>query len=89
MKISGTFFPLSREYELRKLLSLIALTLFFAPAAFADDSKAQEVLKQARAAIGGEEQLQKSRVCTSTAYRRMFGERQMAGDREISILPSE
>ena len=75
---------------MRKLLSLLALTLLFAPAALADD-KAQEVLKQARQAIGGEEQLQKVQsLHINGKYRRMFGERQMSGDREISIsLPNK
>jgi hypothetical protein len=72
---------------MRKLLSLLALTLLFATNAFADDSKAQEVLKQARQAIGGEEQLQKVQgLRINGQYRRLFGERQMGGDREISIL---
>src|SRR5215210_3119270 len=71
---------------MRKLLSLLALTLLFAPSAFADD-KAQEVLKQARQAIGGEEQLQKIQgLHINGQYRRVFGDRQMGGDREISIL---
>ena len=71
---------------MRKLFSLLALTLLFAPSAFADP-KAQEVLKQARQAIGGEEQLQKLQgLHINGQYRRMFGERQMGGDREISIL---
>src|SRR5205085_6671797 len=44
-------------------------------------------LKQAREAIGGEERLQKLVSLRVTGqYRRMFGERQMGGDREISIL---
>src|SRR5918995_1981250 len=69
-----------------KLLSLLALVLLCAPATFAD-SRAQEVLKQARQAIGGEEQLQKIQgFHINGQYRRVFGERQMAGDREISIL---
>jgi len=72
---------------MRKLLSLLALTLLFAANAFADDAKAQEILKQARQAIGGEEQLQKIQgLHINGQYRRMFGERQMGGDREISIL---
>jgi hypothetical protein len=72
---------------MRKLLSLLALTLLFATNALADDSKAQEVLKQARQAIGGEEQLQKIQgLHINGQYRRVFGERQMGGDREISIL---
>jgi hypothetical protein len=70
-----------------KLLSLLALVLFCAPAAFADDARAQEILKQARQAIGGEEQLQKIQgLQIHGQYRRVFGERQMGGDRDISIL---
>jgi hypothetical protein len=69
-----------------KLLSLLALVLLCAPATFAD-SRAQEVLKQAREAIGGEEQLQKLQgLQINGQYRRTFGDRQMEGDREISIL---
>ena len=61
-----------------------------ATAVFAD-SRADEVLKQAREAIGGEEQLQKIQgLQINGQYRRAFGERQMAGDREISIaLPNK
>lgn len=69
-----------------KLLSLLALVLLCAPATYAD-SRAQEVLKQAREAIGGEEQLQKVQgLNINGQYRRTFGDRQMEGDREISIL---
>jgi hypothetical protein len=58
-----------------------------ASAVFADDSRAQEILKQARTAIGGEEQLQKIQsLHINGQYRRVFGERQVGGDREISIL---
>ena len=73
-----------------KLLSLFALVLLCAPASFAD-SRAQEVLKQAREAIGGEEQLQKVQgLNINGQYRRTFGDRQMEGDREISIsLPNK
>jgi hypothetical protein len=70
-----------------KLLSLVALLLFCASATFADDARAQEILKQARQAIGGEEQLQKIHgLQIHGQYRRVFGERQMGGDRDISIL---
>ena len=70
-----------------KLLSLLALVLLCTPAAFADDARAQEILKQARQAIGGEEQLQKVQsLQIHGQYRRVFGERQMGGDRDISIL---
>src|SRR6185295_13296649 len=74
-----------------KLLSLLALVLLCAPAAFADDARAQEILKQARQAIGGEEQLQKVQsLQIHGQYRRVFGDRQMGGDRDISIsLPNK
>ncbi len=70
-----------------KLLLILTLILSSAAVAFADDARAQEILKQARRAIGGEEQLQKIQSLEITGqYRRVFGERQMGGDREISIL---
>lgn len=51
------------------------------------DAKALEVLKQARAAAGGEDQLQKVQTLhVNGQYRRVMGDRQMAGDREISIM---
>ena len=75
---------------MRKLLTLLTFALLCAPTAFAD-SRALEVLKQAREAIGGEEQLQKVQgLQINGAYRRVFGDRQMGGDREISIsLPGK
>ena len=74
-----------------RLLPLLALFLICAPAAFADDARAQEILKQARQAIGGEEQLQKVQgLQIHGQYRRVFGDRQMGGDRDISIsLPNK
>jgi hypothetical protein len=70
-----------------KLLLILTLILISATAAFADDARAQEILKQARQAIGGEEQLQKIQgLQINGQYRRVFGERQLGGDREISIL---
>ena len=74
---------------MKTLFTLLALFVFSAPTAFAD-SRAQEVLKQAREAIGGEEKLQKVQgLQINGTYRRVFGERQMGGDREISIsLPN-
>jgi hypothetical protein len=69
-----------------RLLALLALFLICAPAAFADDARAQEILKQARQAIGGEQQLQKVQgLQIHGQYRRVFGDRQMGGDRDISI----
>ncbi|HKS08044.1 MAG TPA: hypothetical protein VJS13_00750 [Pyrinomonadaceae bacterium] len=69
-----------------KLLTLLLLALVLVPTAYADD-RATEVLKQAREAIGGEQRLQKLEALhINGQYRRVFGDRQMAGDREISIL---
>src|SRR5215211_1013859 len=75
---------------MRRPLSLLTLILVCATAVFAD-SRADEVLKQARQAIGGEEQLQKIQgLQVNGQYRRVFGDRQMGGDREISIaLPNK
>jgi hypothetical protein len=70
-----------------KLLLILTLILSSATAAFADDARAQKILKQARQAIGGEEKLQQIQgLQINGQYRRVFGERQMGGDREISIL---
>jgi hypothetical protein len=72
---------------MRKILSVLALVLLFASSVLADDSKAQEILKQARQAIGGEEKLQQIQgLQINGQYRRVLGERQMGGDREIDIL---
>jgi len=73
---------------MRNLLLLLSLVLLSAPAALAnDDARAQEILQQARQAIGGDEQLQKIQgLEIKGQYRRTFGDRQMGGDREISIL---
>ena len=77
---------------MRNLLLLLSLVLLIAPVALAnDDARAQEILKQARQAIGGDEQLQKIQgLQINGQYRRMLGDRQMGGDREISIsLPNK
>ncbi len=72
---------------MKRLLSILSLVLFSASIALANDSKAQEILKQARQAIGGDEQLQKVQgLQINGQYRRVFGDRQMGGDREISIM---
>ena len=66
---------------------VITFLLTINPHVFADDSRAQEILKQARAAVGGEEKLQKIQgLGIDGQYRRIFGDRQLGGDREISIL---
>jgi hypothetical protein len=76
--------------NMRKLASLVLILIVlitWAAPVFADDARAQEILKQARTALGGEEQLQKIQSLNINGrYRRMLGDRQMAGDREISIL---
>lgn len=72
------------------LLLLLSVLLSSTSEAFADP-RADEILKEVRAAIGGEELLQKIQgLVINGQFRRMLGERQMAGDREISIsLPDK
>src|ERR1041385_428589 len=78
-----------------KLLTLLFLCLLsiptFVSVAHADDQRAQEILKQAREAVGGAERMQKiASLHINGQYRRVFGERQMGGEREISIeLPNK
>ena len=68
---------------------LLTLILVCATAVLAD-SRADEVLKQAREAIGGAELQKIQGIQINGQYRRVFGERQMGGDREISIsLPNK
>ena len=87
MNLVGTFLVPPVNTSMRRLLPILILVLFSAPAALADDARAQQILKQARQAIGGEEQLQKIQgLQVKGQYRRAFGDRQMGGDREISIL---
>src|ERR1043165_5980344 len=74
---------------MKKLFTLFPCLclLLFASTALADDSRAQEILKQARAAVGGDDRLQKlESLHINGQYRRVFGDRQMGGEREISIL---
>jgi hypothetical protein len=70
---------------------LLSAILFCSPVAFADDTRAQEILKDAHAAIGSEEALQKIQsLVIKGQYRRILGERELGGDREISIaLPDK
>lgn len=66
------------------------MSLITASAVFATDSRAEEVLKQAREAMGGERLQKIAGLYINGQYRRTFGDRQMAGDREISIsLPDK
>ena len=77
--------------KLAPLLLLLLAPLLFPCLVLADDARAQELLKQARTAIGGEDALQKIQsLDIKGEYRRVVGEREMAGDREISIsLPDK
>ncbi len=74
---------------MNRILTLLIVSLISASAVFAD-SRADEVLKQAREAIGGERLQKIESLHINGQYRRVFGERQMGGDREISIqLPNK
>lgn len=70
---------------------MITALLAITSPVYADDARAQEILKQARAAVGGDEQLKNIQSLNINGqYRRVFGERQLGGDREISIeLPNK
>ena len=68
------------------LLLVIGL-IFHLPPAFAFDQRADDLLRQAREAIGGVDSLQKIQsLYIKGQYRRVLGDREMAGDREISIM---
>jgi len=71
-----------------KILQLISLFLLLSVAAIAavaspdDDPRAQEILKQARTAIGGVELLQTVQAITIKGeYRRVLGDSEMTGER--------
>lgn len=76
---------------MKKLFPLIIVSLICVPVVLAgNDSRAEEVLKQAREAIGGERLQKIEGLHINGQYRRVFGDRQMGGDREISIsLPDK
>jgi hypothetical protein len=78
--------------SMNTLLLFLSVIFLNAPVALAnDDARALDIMKQARQAIGGEEQLQKIQALqVKGQYRRVIGDRQMGGDREISIeLPNK
>jgi len=53
----------------------------------ANDQRAEDLLKEARAAIGGEEALQKIQTLAMKGqYRRVIGDREMTGEREVSLM---
>lgn len=75
---------------MKKIFPLLIVFLITATAVFATDPRAEEVLKQAREAVGGEHLQKIESLHINGQYRRAFGDRQMAGDREISIaLPDK
>lgn len=75
---------------MKKIFPLLIVSLITASAVFANDSRAEEVLKQAREAMGGERLQKIAGLYINGQYRRTFGDRQMAGDRDISIsLPDK
>lgn len=75
---------------MKKLFLPLILSLFTVTNVFANDSRAEEVLKQAREAIGAERLQKIESLYISGQYRRAFGDRHMAGEREISIaLPDK
>ena len=75
---------------MKKIFPLLIVSLITASAVFANDSRADEILKQAREAIGAEKLQKIESLHINGQYRRAFGDRQMAGEREISIsLPDK
>jgi len=75
----------------RRLSTSITLSFVLTLAAVAatpsnDAARAEETLKQARKAVGGEEKLGAVQSLTAKGkYRRVFGERETAGERELSF----
>lgn len=75
---------------MKRLFPLLIVSLICAQVVLANDARAEEVLKQAREAIGGERLQKIEGLSINGQYRRVFGDRQMGGDREISIsLPNK
>ncbi|HLL73835.1 MAG TPA: hypothetical protein VK421_00950 [Pyrinomonadaceae bacterium] len=76
---------------MRRLSTSITLSFVLTLAAVAatpsnDAARAEETLKQARKAVGGEEKLGAVQSLTAKGkYRRVFGERETAGERELSF----
>ena len=68
------------------ICSFLLTALFTLTSNVYGDQRAEEILKEVRTAIGGEELLQKVQsLAINGTYKRMLGDRQLAGDREISI----
>jgi hypothetical protein len=67
--------------------AVLALAVAAPLARAADDQKAEEVLKAARSAVGGEDALAKIQSVTVTgSSRRVFGEREMSSDVTLDLL---
>jgi hypothetical protein len=80
-----------RMQRLRRILSAVALAAVASAPAFADGNagaaRAEEVLKQARAALGGEEKLRGVQgLSIKGKFRRVMQEREMSGEREFDLL---
>src|SRR4029450_3613908 len=78
---------------MRKLLSVLlwlGMVLLITPGALAGDSKGQEIVKEARAAVGGGETKKVQGFDIRGKYRRVIGDREMGGEREVSMqLPDK
>lgn len=70
-----------------RLLLLIAGLILCTQPILATDQRAEDLLKEARTAIGGDEALQKIQsLLMKGQYRRVLGDREMTGEREVSIM---
>ncbi len=76
---------------MRKAVSLVViffLMIAVSRSAVADDKadRAQQIIKQARAAMGGEKFASLKSLSATGTYRRSLGDREMAGDLEFEML---
>jgi hypothetical protein len=72
---------------MRKLLFAIALMTVIAGAAFGQDAKAEQILKQARAAIADESKWKSLQSLTATGTsRNSFGNQQMESELQLDLL---
>ena len=80
-----------KMYALTVTLVLTLAALINATPNTAADARAEETLKQARAAIGGEEKVRAVQSMTALGkFRRTLGERETSGEREVSFqLPDK
>lgn len=74
---------LSTPFTLSFIITLAAVA---AHASTNDAARAEETLRQARKAVGGEEKIQAVQSLTAKGkYRRVFGERDTSGERELAF----